>query len=185
MTRGQCSLVGLACLGLVGLLAGCSGKSNSTSQGGPSGPPGRPGGPPGPGGMPPAAAALPETGPYAAGIHVFNTTGCLRCHSIGGGGGGPMPGGPMPGGPGGAGRPPFPGGPGGQPPFPGGGGPMRRKGPDLAKVGKDPTHTVDWLMQYIRNPKSKKQRSGMPSFDESKISDADLRNLAEYLASLK
>ena len=62
---------------------------------------------------------------------------------------------------------------------------MKRKGPDLARIGKDPAHTVDWLMQYIRNPKSMKQRSGMPSFDESKISDADLRKLAEYLASLK
>ena len=86
MTRRQQLLGSLACLGLVGLLAGCSGKSNPTSQGGPSGPPGRPGGPPAPGGMPPGAGALPETGPHAAGIHVFNTAGCLRCHSVGGAG---------------------------------------------------------------------------------------------------
>jgi mono/diheme cytochrome c family protein len=60
-----------------------------------------------------------------------------------------------------------------------------KKGPDLSHVGKDPAHTVEWIMAYVRNPKSQKQRSRMPAFDESKINEAELRTLAEYLTSLK
>jgi hypothetical protein len=37
----------------------------------------------------------------------------------------------------------------------------------------------------VRNPKSIKEDSGMPAQPEGKISDADLRAVAEYLASLK
>ncbi|MFL5244173.1 MAG: MJ0042-type zinc finger domain-containing protein [Gemmataceae bacterium] len=67
----------------------------------------------------------------------------------------------------------------------GGGGPGgRNRGPDLSTVGRDPNDTVDWLMAFIREPTSKKPRSRMPGF-EGKISEADLRSLAEYLASLK
>jgi cytochrome c1 len=39
-------------------------------------------------------------------------------------------------------------------------------------------------MEFIRNPKSKKQNAKMPPF-EGKIKDDDLRAMAEYLESLK
>jgi len=58
------------------------------------------------------------------------------------------------------------------------------RGPDLGMVGKDPSHTVDWLMEHVRNPKTHKPNSNMPAF-EGKIKAEDLRALAEYLASLK
>jgi mono/diheme cytochrome c family protein len=109
---------------------------------------------------------------------VFLAQNCFRCHSIGDIGA-PMAGGP----PGMGGGPPMPGklpGPG----FPGGKMGSAR-GPDLAHVGKDPEHTVDWLMAHIRNPKTHKPDSRMPAFPESKINDEDLRHLAGYLASLK
>jgi cbb3-type cytochrome oxidase cytochrome c subunit len=63
---------------------------------------------------------------------------------------------------------------------PGGG----RRGPNLAKVGADPVHTREWLMVYIRDPKSKKPDSRMPPFG-NQINDDDLGALADYLASLK
>lgn len=192
MTRALRSLLGLACLGLVGLLAGCSDKDKSKSSDKPEGPP-----------RPPGMPVRNYTGPHAAGKNVLVSSGCLRCHNVTGdaelaAAGGPMmpPGFPGPGGPGG---PPVPGGPGG-PPVPGGppgaGGPPfgpggpggmmgPKKGPDLGKVGKDPAHTVDWLTEYIRNPKSKKPDSKMPAFPAARISDTDLHALAEYLASLK
>src|SRR5258708_354346 len=101
---------------------------------------------------------------FAVGKRVF-TQNCARCHSIGGAGG------PAEGAGGGPGR--------------GGGGPGgKNRGPDLSTVGRDPAHTVDWLMAFIREPTSKKPRSRMPGF-EGKIAEADLRALAEYLASLK
>jgi mono/diheme cytochrome c family protein len=101
---------------------------------------------------------------FAAGKRVF-TQHCARCHSVGGAGGpGQVPGG-GPGGPG--------GGPGG-----------RNRGPDLSTTGRDPNHTVDWLMAFVREPTSVKPRSRMPGF-EGKITEPDLRALAEYLASLK
>ena len=59
----------------------------------------------------------------------------------------------------------------------------RSRGPDLATVGRDTSHTVDWLKVQIRDPKSHKADARMPAFD--KINDEDLRSLAEYLASLK
>jgi cbb3-type cytochrome oxidase cytochrome c subunit len=62
---------------------------------------------------------------------------------------------------------------------------MRKQGPDLSKVGKDQAHTVDWLMRYIRDPKSKKPNAKMPAFPAGKISDTDLRAVAEFLTSLK
>lgn len=46
------------------------------------------------------------------------------------------------------------------------------------------THTVEWLIAHIRNPKSHKPESRMPAFD-GKISQEDLKALAEYLASLQ
>jgi mono/diheme cytochrome c family protein len=108
----------------------------------------------------PAAQPEPvdETGPFAAGKKVFAANGCSRCHSRGGATGGP----PM------AGK-----------------GPMgRNKGPDLAKVGGEQGHTVDWFVAYVSNPKSQKPDSRMPPFG-TKIQEIDLRALAEYLASLK
>jgi cbb3-type cytochrome oxidase cytochrome c subunit len=98
-------------------------------------------------------------GPHSAGRKVFVANKCANCHAIGGAGGSP----------GGT------GGPGGSP---------RMKGPDLSKVGKDPAHTIEWIMAHVRNPQAHKPSSRMPKF-EDKINDQDLRVLAEYLASLK
>lgn len=160
-----------------------------------------PGGPPG---MPGAQAPVDETGPFAAGKAVFAKSNCARCHRMGGaagpggpamaggpGGpppGGPGPGGPQPGGPQPGGPPPGGPGAGGPPrggPGPGGfGGPPGGRGPDLSKVGADPQHTVEWLMDYVRDPKSIKPDARMPAFG-SRLSDDELRALAEYLASLK
>jgi len=53
-----------------------------------------------------------------------------------------------------------------------------------AGTGRNPAHTVDWLMAFIRDPASQKPDSNMPGF-EGRINDADLRALAEYLTSLK
>jgi mono/diheme cytochrome c family protein len=108
---------------------------------------------------------------FAASRRLFDQQ-CAKCHAIGGGGAAGAP--P-------AGGPPMAGGPG----KPGGPGGMMRRGPDLSTVGRDPAHTVDWLMEHVRNPKAHKPDSKMPPFDENKISDQDLRTLAEYLASLK
>jgi len=58
------------------------------------------------------------------------------------------------------------------------------RGPDLSTVGRDRTHTADWFIKLIRNPRSVKSNARMPSFD-GRLSQADLRALAEYLASLK
>jgi len=51
-------------------------------------------------------------------------------------------------------------------------------------VGADEGHTAAWLMDYVRNPKSKKPNARMPPF-EGKINDDDLKALADYLAGLK
>ena len=61
---------------------------------------------------------------------------------------------------------------------------MMAKGPDLATVGRDPAHTLDWFIEHVRNPKAHKADSKMPPF-EGKIQDDDLKALAEYLGSLK
>lgn len=58
----------------------------------------------------------------------------------------------------------------------------RSKSPNLSQVGKE--HDAAWLAAHIKNPKSHKPMSKMPSF-EGKINDADLKALSEYLASLK
>jgi hypothetical protein len=162
-------------------------------------------------GQAPQGAAIDELSPFAAGMKVFASSGCGRCHRINGasgpGGGGPMmAGGPFggrgpgasegpPGGPPGPGGTPSgtgPGGPDGAPPGgPGGpGGPPGRgpggfgRAPDLGKVGAEPEHTVEWLMAFVRDPKSKKADARMPSFPSEKIGDENLKALAEYLASL-
>jgi len=128
-----------------------------------------------PGGTAPKFDA--ESGPHVAGKKAMVANGCFRCHAVNGArAGGPAMGGP--GGPGGG-----PGGPGG--PRPGMGGPGGRMGggPDLGRAGGDPDHTVAWLMEYIKNPKSKKPEARMPA--QERISDQDLKAVAEYLASLK
>ncbi|HEV3143589.1 MAG TPA: c-type cytochrome [Gemmataceae bacterium] len=162
----------LLLLGFFGLIAfgvGCNWSSSTTS----SGPQGGPG---------PGSNAVPfdaESGPHAAGKKVLQNSGCFRCHTVDGargavGGGMPM-GGPPPGGPGPDG--PGPGGP--------GKGMMGSRGPDLGKVASNPERNVDWFIKYVRNPKSVRPEARMPSFDETKIKDSDLKALAEYLASLK
>jgi mono/diheme cytochrome c family protein len=148
-------LVGLYLLASIAL-AGCNKLSFSTTSETPA-----------PGGSDQASA----------GKKLFDAN-CMKCHSVsaapsgGPGPGGPGPGGPRPGGPGGPGGP----GPGG----PGGGG----KGPSLAKVGADPTHTRDWLADHVRDPQKHKPNSRMPKFAE-KLKDEDILTLADYLASLK
>jgi cbb3-type cytochrome oxidase cytochrome c subunit len=65
-----------------------------------------------------------------------------------------------------------------------GGGMGSLRGPDLSTTGRNPSHTVDWFIKFIRNPKAVKPNSRMPAF-EDRISPDDLKALAEYLASLK
>ena len=140
------------------LLGGSAmGISMGGGRGGPPGGGPPPGGPPGgPGG--PTASGPPSGGPAPGG-----------------------PGGPPPGGPGGPPPGSSPGGPGG-PGGPGRGGPGRA--PDLAKVGADPAHTIEWLSNFIKDPKSIKSDSRMPGYAD-RITDDELKALAEYLASLK
>jgi mono/diheme cytochrome c family protein len=67
----------------------------------------------------------------------------------------------------------------------GGGGPGRGRGgrgPDLSRIGAK--HPVDWLQEHIRDPRSHNPNSRMPGFEE-KLSQEELRSVAEYLASLK
>jgi mono/diheme cytochrome c family protein/Zn-finger nucleic acid-binding protein len=66
----------------------------------------------------------------------------------------------------------------------GGGKKKRGPGPDLSRVGANPSHTVEWISEPIRNPRSHRANSRMPGYEE-KISREELRSLAEYLASLK
>ncbi len=107
---------------------------------------------------------------------LFDSHGCKRCHGLdpnagpGDFAGGTPPGGPPPGGPG-------QGGPGGGP-----GGPP--KGPNLAHVGANPEHSVDWIAEHIQNPKLHNPRSRMPSFAD-KMSDEEIQAIAQFLASLK
>jgi len=71
MTTGRFTLQSLV-LGLFVLAGGCNKSDTPTPS-------------PGPGPKPGAgtAAGVPETGPHAAGIRVFNAN-CSRCHSING-----------------------------------------------------------------------------------------------------
>jgi cbb3-type cytochrome oxidase cytochrome c subunit len=56
------------------------------------------------------------------------------------------------------------------------------RGPNLAKIGSK--HDVAWLQKFITNPKSEKEHSRMPKF-EDKLSADDIHAVAEYLGSLK
>lgn len=57
-------------------------------------------------------------------------------------------------------------------------------GPDLSRVGANPSRTPEWLKEHIKNPRAHSPSSRMPGF-EGKIPDADLDNLVAYLGSLK
>jgi mono/diheme cytochrome c family protein len=121
---------------------------------GPAGP-----GPAGPGTTGPATtgqAPGSETA-FAAGRKVYEERNCARCHTLDGNVGG------------GGGR--------------GGRGGGRRK-VDLSRVGAASDHTVDWISNYIRDPKAVRPSAHMPAFKD-KIQAQDLRALAEFLASLK
>jgi mono/diheme cytochrome c family protein len=95
-----------------------------------------------------------DLGPQAAGKRSFVKNRCLTCHLVNGGS--PVPG-SVPG--------------------------KKRKGPDLGKTARDRRRSVEWLMAYVRDPKSKDPDAKMPAQD--KITDTDLRAVAEYLASLE
>jgi len=58
------------------------------------------------------------------------------------------------------------------------------RAPNLGKIGAKPEHTVEWIMELIRNPKSKNPKARMRAFGDS-IKEDDLRALAEFLVSLK
>lgn len=171
------------------VLVGCESKP-APAPAGPKGPPGGMG-PMGMGGGENIIDKLPGGPEFAAGKKVYADNNCARCHKLGETGGGPSFGGM--GGPGGwKGGPPggFAEGKKGPPgdiadgkkgPPPGGG----MGGTDLTKVGADSKHTVAWLSAHIRDPKSHSPYSRMPASGPDKISDTDLKALAEYLASLK
>jgi mono/diheme cytochrome c family protein len=59
----------------------------------------------------------------------------------------------------------------------------RLAGPDLARVGADPEHTRQWLMDTIRDPQAENRVARMPKF-EGKLTEGDLLALVDYLASL-
>lgn len=109
----------------------------------------------GAGGMQQAAKSATPASSAGNGRAVYQAQNCARCHQDPGGNAGGMA----------MGR-------------------GRNRGPNLSAVGRDPTHTVGWLMEHVRNPKSHRPESSMPPY-EGKINETDLRALAEYLASLK
>jgi len=66
---------------------------------------------------------------------------------------------------------------------PAGGPKMMARGPMLTTVGaKRPR---EWIVEHIRNPKTHNETSQMPLYGADKISDADMKALVDYLASLK
>jgi mono/diheme cytochrome c family protein len=56
-------------------------------------------------------------------------------------------------------------------------------GPDLSRVGADPEHTRQWLMDTIRDPQAENRLARMPKF-EGKLTEGELLALVDYLASL-
>jgi mono/diheme cytochrome c family protein len=67
------------------------------------------------------------------------------------------------------------------------GGPQRggSKGPDLKHIGSAKGIDADWLTDYIRDPKSRRPDAKlMPAFGD-KMSEAEIRSLAEWLAAKK
>ena len=64
------------------------------------------------------------------------------------------------------------------------GGQGGRMGPDLSRTGAEASHTLDWLVAHVKDPKIHNPGSRMPGF-AGKISDKDLLALDAYLAGLK
>jgi mono/diheme cytochrome c family protein len=58
------------------------------------------------------------------------------------------------------------------------------KGPNLGKLGADPSHTRQWVMNYVRDPQAQNPKARMPKF-AGRISDDDLSALADYLVRLQ
>ncbi|HXD88726.1 MAG TPA: c-type cytochrome [Urbifossiella sp.] len=61
-------------------------------------------------------------------------------------------------------------------------GKAKKKGPNLSKAGA--THDAEWLAEHVKNPKIHKPGSNMPEF-ASKLSAEELKNVAEFMATLK
>jgi mono/diheme cytochrome c family protein len=59
-----------------------------------------------------------------------------------------------------------------------------KSGPDLSNEGANAKHTSKWLEEEIKDPKSHKANSVMPSYKD-KVKGKDLSNLVAYLRSLK
>ena len=59
------------------------------------------------------------------------------------------------------------------------------QGPDLSHIGSAKGMTAEWLAAYIRDPKSiRPDAKLMPAF-EGKMTDAEIRGLAEWLSKKK
>ncbi len=59
------------------------------------------------------------------------------------------------------------------------------KGPKLEKIGAEPGRNAEYLAAYIRDPKSVKPGAKMmPAFGD-KLSEAQIKELAEWLAAKK
>ena len=61
-------------------------------------------------------------------------------------------------------------------------GKAKKKGPNLSKAGT--THDAEWLAEHVRNPKVHTPTSNMPAF-ASKLSAEEIKNVAEFLATMK
>ena len=55
-----------------------------------------------------------------------------------------------------------------------------KQGPDLAHFGAEATHTQQWFIDLIKDPKSQKPNAKMPGFD-GKIQATDITAIAAYL----
>lgn len=58
------------------------------------------------------------------------------------------------------------------------------KGTDLSHIGSKRDRTVEWIAEYIRDPKSQRSDARMPGF-EGKLTVEEIRALAELLAAQK
>jgi mono/diheme cytochrome c family protein len=68
---------------------------------------------------------------------------------------------------------------------PGGPGVGGSRGPNLSKIAERPGRTAEWLAEYIRDPKTAKPGAKlMPAFGD-KLSAAQIKELAEWLAAKK
>src|SRR5262245_22425212 len=166
---------GLVVLAMCALLtlAGC-GKEDKETPKGPASTGNRARMPPPGNGTAEGSTPAPVPAEFVAARKTFDRT-CAKCHSLVAGAAGA-------GDKGAWNPPPF------KPPqdkgFGGGFKGMMPKGPNLANVGADPLHTRDWIVGYIRDPRSQNPKSRMPQF-EGKLSAEDIGALAHYLSSLK